>query len=336
MKKVITFGEVMQRLSPQEFKRFRQASTFEVVYGGGEANVAVSLAGFGVPAAHVTIFPDNDLGYAATDYLKGAGVDTQHILYGGNRMGLYFLEKGASIRASKVIYDRANSSFAEMNHQLLNWHKIFECATWFHWTGITPAISLESYLACQEAVRVAKEMGITVSGDITYRKNLWQYGKTVQEVMPHLVDNCDVIMCGVSEAAEIFNIDEGNLNEDSFQNVAMKLQEQFPNLKAVISTKRETINASSNSLSGVIFSKDKIFESEKYLINPIIDRIGGGDAFMGGYIYGTLQQWGMQKVIDFATAASVWKHSIHGDANCASVEEIDQVAKGESVGRLIR
>jgi 2-dehydro-3-deoxygluconokinase len=334
--KLITFGEVMMRLSPQEFKRFAQADLFEVTYGGGEANVALALAQLGISSEHVTAFPDNEFGYAASAYFRKYGVSVDNISYKGKRIGVYFLEKGSSVRASKVVYDREHSAFAELNPADFNWEKILTGATWFHWTGITPAISQNATHALMEGIRVAKSMGLTVSGDITFRKNLWQWGKTVQEVMPGLVKGCDLIICGESEAEEVFGVKINESSANRYEEVARDIVKLYPNIKQVITTKRETINASHNKLGGLLFNGDRLLETKSFDIVPIVDRIGGGDAFAAGFIYASMKGMEDQKKIEFAVAASVLKHTIPGDANLTTVKEVEQLMQGESVGRLVR
>ncbi|WP_299819727.1 sugar kinase [uncultured Pontibacter sp.] len=335
--KVVTFGEVMMRLSTPGFARFIQSDAFDVTYGGGEANVAVSLAQFGVGAAHVTRFPDNELGRSASNLMRKYGVDTQHIVYGGNRLGLYFLETGASVRASKVIYDRAGSAFADLDVDMIDWERALEGANWFHWTGITPAISEGAAASCKRAIEVANSMGITVSADINYRKNLWQYGKKASEVMPDLIAGCDIIVSGKSDAKDILNIkSKESEDEASYIDVFSQIMERFPKVKKVINTTRGSISASHNTLSGMLYNGKQLLTTTTYDINPIIDRIGGGDAFMAGFIYGMLQFDDDQRAIDFGVAASVLKHTILEDANLATVAEVEMLLNGDTSGRLQR
>lgn len=336
IKKVVTFGEIMLRLSTPGFARFIQADNFNATYGGGEANVAISLAQLGIPAEHVTRFPDNDLGKAATGLLRKYGVGTENIVYGGDRLGIYFLETGAISRASKVVYDRANSAFAQLQPGMIDWEEILKDAQWFHWTGITPAISEGAAQSCLEAIQTANRLGITVSADTNYRKNLWQYGKTAQDVMPELVAGCDIIVCSKGDAADMFGI-EARKNEGSgFTSVCKQLMQQFPKVKKIINTKRESISASHNTLSGQLWNGERLLKTPVHQIVPIIDRIGGGDAFMAGFIYGLLTYKDDQKALDFAVAASALKHSIEGDANLLTAEEIEPVMKGDSSGKLVR
>jgi 2-dehydro-3-deoxygluconokinase len=337
LKKIVTFGEIMLRLSTPGFSRFVQADNFNATYGGGEANVAISLAQFGLPAEHVTRFPDNDLGKAATALLRKYGVQTHNILYGGDRLGIYFLETGAIARPSKVVYDRAGSSFAQLEPGMFNWEEIFKDAEWFHWTGITPAISEGAARVCLEAIKAANKLDITVSSDTNYRRNLWQYGKTAREVMPELVASCDIIICSKGDAADMFGIEPNKKEEGSnFVSVCKQLIERFPKVKKIVNTKRESISASHNTLSGVMWNGKEYLKTPVHQINPIIDRIGGGDAFMAGLIYGLFTYKHDQKALDFAVAASALKHSVEGDANLVTAAEVEPVMQGDSSGKLLR
>ncbi len=333
---VVTFGEIMLRLSTPGFARVIQSTHFAATYGGGEANVAISLSHLGIPAAHVTRFPDNELGKAATELLRRNGVDTSPVVYGGDRLGIYFLEVGAGSRASKVIYDRANSAFAQLQPGMIDWEAALQKAQWFHWTGITPAISEGAAQACREAIRIANRKGITVSADVNYRKNLWQYGKTAGEVMPELVEGCDLIIASENDAAYIFGIRSESTGNGSYESVCRQLVRRFPRLKKVITTNRAVINSSHNILSAVLWNGRQLIQTIEHPITPIVDRIGGGDAFAAGLIYGLLTHQDDQKALDFAVAASVLKHTIEGDANLVTVAEVEALVKGENVGRLVR
>jgi 2-dehydro-3-deoxygluconokinase len=335
MKKVVTFGEIMLRLSTPGHARIVQSSHFDATYGGGEANVAVSLAQLGIPAAHVTRFPDNELGKAAVSLLGSWGVDTSHIHYGGERIGIYFLETGASVRPSKVIYDRSHSAFAGLEPDMIDWERIFEGAGWFHWTGISPAISAGAAACCKKAIEVANKKGIPVSADINYRKNLWQWGKPVQEVMPELISGCDLLVAGKGDAKDILNI-EPKGNEEAEASVFKQIMQRFPKVKKIVNTSRGSLSASHNTLSGRLFDGAQLLETRTYDITPIVDRIGGGDAFIAGVIYGQLQFEDDQKALDFGVAASVLKHTIAGDANLATVEEVESLLAGNTSGKLVR
>ncbi len=336
MKKVVTFGEIMMRLAAPQNSRFIQADQLTVTYGGGEANVAASLAHLGVPAGHVTCFPNNDLGYAAAAFYRKYGVDTNEMVFKGQRLGLYFLEVGASMRPSKIIYDRADSAFANLQPEWFDWKEILKEAQWFHWTGITPAISAAAAQACLEAIQTARKLGVNVSADVNYRKNLWQYGQTVQQVMPDLVAGCDVVVCAEPDAEDIFGIVPEQQSSNSFVSVARQVMQRFPSIRQVITTRRETLSASHNKLKAISFDKDQYLETPVYDINPIVDRIGGGDAFMAGFIYGSLHYPTTQTALTFAVAASALKHTIEADVNLVSVSEIEQVMQGNTSGRLVR
>ncbi len=346
MKKVVTFGEIMLRLSPPGFLRFSQANSFDVVYGGGESNVAVSLANYGVPVDFVTRLPKNDLGECALMEMRKRGVNTQNIIFGGDRLGIYFLETGAVTRGSKVVYDRAHSSMAEMKPGMIDWKKVFEGAGWFHWTGITPAISQGSADACLEAVKVASEMGITISTDLNYRAKLWKYGVPSEPIMTELTSYCDIILGNEEDAEMHFGIKPEGLNvttqghevtAQAFLSVCKQMMVKFPKAKKVITTLRGSISASHNSWAGVLYDGKDMFESKQYQITHIVDRVGGGDSFMGGLIYGLLQYPDNdQHALDFAVAASCLKHTIVGDANLATKSEVEKLMGGDASGRVAR
>lgn len=336
MKKVVTFGEIMLRLSTPGHARIVQSSHFDATYGGGEANVAVSLAQLDIPAAHVTRFPDNELGKAAASLLGKWGVETNHILYGGERIGIYFLETGASVRPSKVIYDRSHSAFSGLEPDMINWEEVFEDAGWFHWTGISPAISAGAAACCKKAIEVANSKGIPISADINYRKNLWQWGKSAQQVMPELISGCDLLVAGKGDAKDILDITPDKDDNDGNVSVYQQIMERFPKVKKIVNTSRGSLSASHNTLSGRLFDGKQLLETQSYNITPIIDRIGGGDAFIAGVIYGQLQFQDDQKALDFGVAASVLKHTIAGDANLATVEEVESLLAGNTSGKLVR
>ena len=348
MKKVVTFGEIMLRLSPQGFLRFSQASSFDVVFGGGESNVAVSLANYGIPVNFVTRLPKNDLGECALMEMRKRGVNTDHIIYGGNRLGIYFLETGAVSRGSKVVYDRAHSSMSEIQPGMVNWEKAFEGADWFHWTGITPAISDSSAKACLEAVKIANEMGLTISTDLNYRAKLWKYcdDKKREEIMTELTSYCDIVLGNEEDAEMHFGIKpegisvqtEGHhLKAEAFLSVCEQMMKKFPKAKKVITTLRGSISASHNTWAGVLYDGKKMFESPQYQITHIVDRVGGGDSFMGGLIYGLIAfPEDDQQALDFAVAASCLKHTIKGDANLVTVEEVQKLMSGDASGRVAR
>ncbi len=341
---VVTFGEIMLRLSAQGFERFFQSPSLNATFGGGEANVAVSLANFGIKTKFVTRLPKNDIAEASIRELRGFGVDTSEIVFGGERMGIYYLENGAVNRASKVVYDRAHSSISEIKSGMINWDKVFEGAAWFHWTGITPAISQGASDVCLEAIKEANKRGITVSTDLNYRKNLWKYGKTASEVMPLLVEGCDVILGNEEDAAMALNIHPdgidvkgGHVHADAYLSVSQKIMKQFPRCKKVITTLRGSVNANHNSWSGVLYDGSQLYKAPTYQITDIVDRVGGGDSFMGGVIYGLLTfKNDDQKALNFAVAASCLKHTIYGDYNRVTVSEVEKLMDGDASGRVSR
>lgn len=343
MKKVITFGEVMLRLSSPRNERFLQSPGFEAVFGGGEANVAVSLANYGIPVCFITRLPNNDIAKACVQELWGLGVDTGNIVYGGERMGIYFLENGAVSRASKVIYDRSHSSIAEIKPGMIDWDMVFDGAGWFHWTGITPAISQSAADVCYEAIKVANAKGITVSTDLNYRKNLWKYGVTASEMMPKLAEGCDIILGNEEDAEKALGIrpegvdvTQGHVDAEAYRSVSQQIMKKFPRCKKVITTLRGSVSANHNTWSGVLYDGKTLFKAADYNITHIVDRVGGGDSFMGGLIYGLLSYDSDQKALDFAVAASCLKHTIHGDYNRVSVEEVEKLMGGDASGRVSR
>jgi 2-dehydro-3-deoxygluconokinase len=344
MKKVVTFGEIMLRLSTPGFQRFSQAKQLDVQFGGGEANVAVSLANYGIPVDFVTRLPQNDIGQACLMELKRFGVGTEKIIRGGERLGIYFLETGAVARASKVIYDRAFSSISTIQPGMINWDEVFEGADWFHWTGITPAIAEGAARVCLEAIQAAGKKGITVSTDLNYRKNLWKYGKKASEVMPELVAGCDIILGNEEDAEKVFGIKpeggdvtSGHVEAAAYESVCRQLMQKFPKAKKVIITLRGSINANHNTWSGVLWEGKKLLQAPVYDITHIVDRVGGGDSFMGGLIYGLLTyREDDQKALSFAVAASCLKHTIPGDFNMVSVEEVEKLMGGDASGRVSR
>jgi 2-dehydro-3-deoxygluconokinase len=344
MARVVTFGEIMLRLATPGFQRFTQSCAFEATYGGGEANVAVSLANYGVPVEFMTRLPKNELGDACLANLHGLGVETGHIARGGERIGIYFLETGAAQRASKVIYDRANSSFATIQPGSVDWKSVFFGADWFHWTGITPAVSQNAAEVCKEAVLAARELGVTVSTDLNYRAKLWKWGKSASEVMNELVAQCDVAIGNEEDAEKVFGIKApesdvtaGKVAADHYRCVCEELVKRFPSLHTVAITLRGSLSASHNTWSGVLWNQGQFFTAPTYDIVPIVDRVGGGDAFMGGLIYGLRKFTNdPHKALRFAVAASCLKHSIPGDFNAVSVAEVETLMAGDASGRVSR
>lgn len=345
MSKVVTFGEIMLRLATPEHLRFRQARSFNATFGGGEANVAVSLANYGIDVDYVTRLPQNDLGAACAAELRSFGVGTSNIVYGGERLGIYYLETGAVARPSKVVYDRAHSSAATVERGMIDWEQVLAGADWFHWTGITPAISASAAEVCLDACRAANSLGVKVSCDLNYRKNLWKYGKTAAEVMPALVECCDVILGNEEDAEKVFGIKpegfdaaatQGEVDAAAFRSVCTQLIVRFPRAKKVVITLRGSINADHNTWGGVLFDGETLYRSPRYDITDIVDRVGGGDSFMGSLIYGLLTYDDDQRALNFAAAASALKHTIYGDFNMVSVAEVENLMKGDGSGRVAR
>lgn len=334
----------MLRLATPDFLRFSQATEFEVTFGGGEANVAVSLANYGMEAYFASRLPDNDIGDAAIASLKKHDVKTDFIAKGGDRIGIYYLESGAVSRGSKVIYDRAHSAFDHIKPGMIDWEKAFEGAKFFHWTGITPSISEGAYLACKEACEVASKKGITISTDLNYRKKLWKWGKKAGEVMEDLVKYCDIILGNEEDAEMVFGIKPegvdvtaGHVEGAAYESVGKQLMAKFPKAKKVIITLRGSISASHNTWSGVLWDGKQLFEAPTYQITHIVDRVGGGDSFMGGLIYGLLSYpTDDQKALNFAVAASCLKHTIKGDFNLVTVDEVEKLMSGDASGRVSR
>lgn len=333
-KSIVTLGEVMMRLSTPGYQRFLQTDSYQIVYGGAEANVAVSLAQWGQKAAHVTVFPKNDIGKAATQYLRQTGVSVDHIFQADGRMGLYFLENGAMQRASKIIYDRFDSAFANFDSAEVDWDAIFEGVDWFHWTGITPALSANAAKMTLKALQVAHEKGLTISGDINYRRNLWQYGKQPLDVMPELIKYTHVIVAGLADFENCMGI-----SSDDYRSACIQAKKDYPQIKYITTTERGSVSASHNQLYGILWGAEdesgELLQSQSYEMTHIVDRVGGGDAYIAGLIYGLLYMED-QEALEFGLAASVLKHSISGDANIVTVEEVEALVKGENVGRLLR
>lgn len=339
-KKVITFGEIMLRLAPEGYTRFVQAESYGATYGGGEANVCVSLANYGLETGFVTKLPAHEIGQAAVNSLRRYGVDTSHIVRGGDRVGIYFLEKGASQRPSKVVYDRAGSSISQAQTSDFNWNEIFEGVDWFHFTGITPALGDNVAEICMEAVKAAKERNITVSCDLNYRNKLWSKEKAGQ-VMGDLCQYVDVCIANEEDASDVFGIKAadtdvttGKVNHEGYKEVAKQLVDRFGFSKVAI-TLRESISANDNNWAAMLYDGTGYYFSKKYLMH-IVDRVGGGDSFGGGLIYACLNGFDAQSTIEFAVAASCLKHSIEGDFNQVSVDEVLKLAKGDGSGRVQR
>ncbi|MGC8875210.1 MAG: PfkB family carbohydrate kinase [Chloroflexia bacterium] len=345
--RVVTFGEIMLRLKAPGFERLLQSPVFEASFGGGEANVAVSLAGFGLEVSYVTILPHNPIADACLAFLRGHGVDTSFVVRGGERMGIYFLEAGANQRPSQVIYDRAGSAIAEAAPDALDWERIFDGAAWFHITGITPALSENAAALSLKAVQTARRMGLTVSCDYNYRKKLWRYGKTAAEVMRELVRYVDVGIANEEDCQQALGIGledpewhhrvrSGELDPSLYQKLCEKVLDAFPNLRCQAITLRESYTADHNGWSACLHNRREFLLGRRYEIRDIVDRVGTGDAFAAGLIYGFLSGMDDREALEFAIAASAWKHSIPGDANRVSVDEVRQLLAGEQSGRVQR
>ncbi len=340
MKKVITFGELMLRLAPEGYLRFVQADTFGATFGGGEANVAVSLANYGYNAAFVSKLPDHDIGQMAVNSLRKYGVDTSKIVRGGERVGIYYLEKGASQRPSKVIYDRAYSSISQAQSEDFDWEYIFAGADWFHFTGITPALGDNVAKICLEAVKAAKKLGVKVSCDLNYRKKLWTREKAGQ-VMAELMPYVDVCIANEEDASDVFgikaadtDITSGKVNHEGYKDVAKQLKDRF-GFEYVAITLRSSISANDNDWAAMLYDGNDYYFSRQYRMH-IVDRVGGGDSFGAGLIYSMLKEMEPQQIIEFAVAASCLKHSVEGDYNMMSVSEVMNLVGGNASGRVQR
>lgn len=341
MAKIVTLGEIMMRLQPSGYKRFMQADSFDIVFGGGEANVAVSLAQFGEDVAFVTKLPRNAIADKCVKELKGWGVDVSKIVRGGDRMGIYFCEKGCSQRGSNVIYDRAGSAIAKIGENDLDISAVLDGAEWLHWTGITPAISDAMAEVTEKILIEAKRRNITVSCDLNYRKKLWSREKA-NAVMSKLVKYVDVLISNEEDCKDVFSIEAENtdinsgvISQKGYEGIGKRLMGKFPNIKYVAFTLRESVSASCNGWSAMLIDGKNVYKSKKYTID-IVDRVGGGDSFGAGLIYGLKNKLGEQNAIEFAVAASCIKHTVEGDFNIASVDEVNKLAGGDGSGRVQR
>lgn len=330
MKKIVTLGEVMLRLSPPGNQRFFQTQSFDVEFGGSEANVGAAMAYWGLHVAHLTAFPDNELGWAAAGQLRKNGIDTRFVKHIPGRMGIYFLEQGAMQRSSQVIYDRVNSSFSNFDGKALNWDEVFDGVSWFHWSGISPALSKACADLTLTSLVEARKRGITVSGDLNYRSNLWKFGKEPHDVMPRLMELTSVIIAGTRDFQQCLNEDFKN-----FSAVRKMAFERFPDLKYIVKTDRISHSSSHNTISAVLYDKEESYSSKSYDLTHIVDRVGTGDAFAGGLIYGLLHL-DRQEAIEFAMAAGAIKHSVPGDLLLCSLQEVNELASGEAVGKIKR
>ena len=343
--KVVTFGEIMVRLGAPDYLKLIQANRFDVSYAGAEANVAVSLANYGLETDFITCLPDNPIAERCIMDLRGHKVGVDHIQRTGKRMGILYLETGSNARPSKVYYDRENSSIATVAPGSIDWKEIQKDATWFHWTGVTPALSANAAEECLEAIKTANELGITVSCDINYRGNLWKYGKTAAEVMPEMVAGSDIILGNEEDCEKVFGIKpkdfdasktNGKVDQSSFLSVCQQMMERFPRCKKMVVTLRGAINANHNTWGGVLYNGKELIESRRYDITDIVDRVGGGDSFMGGLIFGLLHYKDDCKALEFATAASCLKHTLKGDYNWTTVQDVENLMGGDASGRVKR
>ena len=340
---VVTFGEIMLRLAPPDGTRLASARVLDATFGGGEANVAASLAGFGVPARFVTRVPANDLGEAATRFLRSLGVDTSGITAEAGRLGVYYLEPGAAQRASRVVYDRADSCIARAGAGAYDWASLLAGARWFHTTGITPALSAAAAEATLAGVRAARAAGAQVSVDLNYRAKLWSWGAAAGDVMAGIVAEADVLIGNEEDAEKVFgvraagsSVSEGRVDPAGYESVAAQLATRFPRLRTIAFTQRGSISASENTWSGVLWTPDAFHVARSYRIAPIVDRVGAGDAFAAGLIYALLDERPLLAALEFAVAASCLKHSIRGDVNQVSIAEVDALAGGAGSGRVER
>ena len=345
MAKVVTFGEIMVRLGAPGYLKLIQANQFDVSYAGAEANVAVSLASYGIDTDYITCLPDNPIAERCIMDLRGHKVGVDNIQRTGKRMGILYLETGSNARPSKVYYDREDSSIATVAPGSIDWKEILKDATWFHWTGITPALSANAAAECLKAIKTANELGVTISCDINYRGNLWKYGKTAAEVMPEMVEGSDIILGNEEDCEKVFGIKpkdfdaaktNGNVDQSSFLSVCQQMMERFPRCKKMVVTLRGAINANHNTWGGVLYNGKELIESRRYDITDIVDRVGGGDSFMGGLIFGLLHYKDDYKALEFATAASCLKHTLKGDYNWVTVQEVESLMGGDESGRVKR
>lgn len=340
MNKVVAFGEIMLRLSTERHLRFEQAKSLTVSYGGGEFNVCVSLANYGVNAEFVTRIPGNEIGICALKEMRKMNVESKNVIFGGERLGTYYLETGAGMRGSNVVYDRAHSSMATIEKGVVDWEKVLEGASWFHWSGITAAISASAAEACLEAIKVAHKLGLTISCDLNYRSKLWQYGKTPSEVMPELLSYSNVILGDIDTAYFMLGIEKVNPNyqdEKSLPALYLKLFELCQNLKTVATTLRYSVSASHQRIGGLLFDGKTIYNAAVKEVAPVVDRVGSGDAFMGALIYGLLESPNNnKKVIDFAVAACCLKHTIAGDYNLVTLKEVENIVDGDGTALVSR
>ena len=340
MSKVVTFGEIMLRLSTDRFLRFSQAKSFNATYGGGEFNVAASLTNLGMNAEFVTRLPNNEMGECALMEMRKQNVATDNIQFCEDRLGIYFLETGAGTRGSNVVYDRSNSSMATLEKGTFDWHEILKDATWFHWSGITPAISKGAAEECLEAVKAAHDLGVTISSDLNYRSKLWKYGKEPSEVMPELLQYSNVILGDIDTAYFMLGMNKvfpNYQNVKTLPSLYEKVFEHCPNLKTMGTTLRYSISASHQRIGGILYDGKQVYDADIQEVTPVVDRVGSGDAFMAGLIYGlTNHENDKQQAINIAVASCCLKHTIYGDYNLVSMEDINRFLDGENTGKVSR
>ncbi len=345
MAKVVTFGEIMVRLGAPGYLKLIQTNRFDVSYAGAEANVAVSLANYGIQTDYITCLPDNPIAERCVMELRSHKVGVDNIIRTGKRMGILYLETGSNARPSKIYYDREDSSFATIEKDIIDWRSILKDADWFHWTGITPALSENVAHECLNAIETANEFGVTVSCDINYRGNLWKYGKTAQEIMSELIAGSDIILGNEEDCEKVFGIKprsfdventQGNIDQTSFVDVCRQMMEMFPRCRKIVMTLRGAINANHNTWGGILYDGKQLIESCRYDITDIVDRVGGGDSFMGGLIFGLLHYKDDKKALEFAAAASCLKHTLKGDFNCVTIQDVEDLMNGHASGRVKR
>lgn len=342
--KIVTFGEIMMRLSPPDFELISQSNELRMTFGGGEANVAASLANWGEVVEFVTTLPSNVIGEACLRFLHKHYIETGHIYLRDGRIGLYIVEQGAAQRPSKVIYDRENSAFAVAPIENYNWSSIFKGSDWFHWSGITPAVSEQAWINVKDAIKEATAQGARISCDMNYRKKLWKWGPSANNIMPELISGCDVLIGNEEDAEKVLgikapntDISKGLVDSENYRYVLEEIKKQYPNLRTIAITLRGSISATHNRWSAIMQHDGKVYESKKYDIDFIVDRIGSGDAFSSGLIYGLCRQDSdPQTTLEFATGAAVLKHSILGDFNLVSVDDVKQLISGDGSGRVLR
>ena len=342
--KIVTFGEIMMRLSPADFALISQTNELGMTFGGGEANVAASLANWGEVSEFVTSLPANAIGDACLRFLRKHSIKTDHIYLKEGRIGLYFVEQGAAQRPSKVIYDRENSAFAIAPVDTYDWSSIFNDSDWFHWSGITPAVSEKSWRNLQTAIRAATTQGAIISCDMNYRKKLWKWGLPASKIMPDLIRECDFLIGNEEDAEKVLgisapntDISKGQVESENYHYVLREIKKQYPNLKTIAITLRSSISATHNRWSALMLHDNQIYESKTYDIDFIVDRIGSGDAFSSGLIYGLRGKiTEPQNILEFATGAAVLKHSILGDFNLVSNDDVKQLISGDGSGRVVR